>query len=162
MKFRGLSEKFAASAGISASMLAFAANSLFCRLALEQRRIDPLSFATVRVITAAATLALIVSPRWRAHGRRGGDWRSAAVLFAYMICFSLAYGSVSAGSGALILFGAAQLTMIGAALRQGEAFPAAARTGFVIAILGLVYLVWPGITAPSPTGALLMAVAGLA
>ncbi len=143
-------------------MLAFAANSLLCRLALGQGLIDPLSFATVRVATAAATLAPFVWPRWRARGRTGGDWRSAAVLFAYLICFSVAYLSVGAGTGALILFGAAQVTMIGAALRDGDAFPMAARAGFILAILGLIYLVWPGATAPTPLGALLMGVAGLA
>jgi drug/metabolite transporter (DMT)-like permease len=145
-----------------AAMLAFAANSLLCRLALGQGLIDPLSFATVRVTTAAATLALFVLPRWRSKGRTGGDWRSAAVLFAYLICFSIAYLSVGAGTGALILFGAAQVTMIGAALRDGDTFTASARAGFVLAILGLVYLVSPGVTAPTPMGALLMAIAGLA
>ena len=145
-----------------AAMLAFAANSLLCRLALGQRLIDPASFATIRVVTAAAALALIVVPRWRRGERSGGDWRAAAALFAYMVCFSFAYQSVSAGTGALILFGGAQLTMIGAALRDGDAFPAAARAGFVLAILGLVFLVLPGVTAPAPIGALSMALAGLA
>lgn len=158
----GSGHAIAAIVWTGAAMLAFAANSLLCRLALGQGLIDPLSFATVRVVTAAAMLALFVLPRWRAKGRTGGDWRSAAVLFAYLICFSIAYLSVGAGTGALILFGAAQVTMIGSALRDGEAFPIPARAGFVLAILGLVYLVSPGVTAPTPIGALLMAIAGLA
>ena len=145
-----------------AAMLAFAANSLLCRLALGQRLIDPASFATIRVATAAAALVLIVAPRWRRGERQPGDWRAAAALFAYMISFSFAYQSVSAGTGALILFGGAQLTMIGAALRDGDAFPVAARAGFVLAIAGLVFLMLPGITAPAPIGALSMALAGLA
>ena len=144
------------------AMLAFAANSLFCRLALGAQVIDPASFAATRVLTAALTLAIIVLPRWRAHGRAPGDWRAAAALFAYLIGFSFAYRSISAGTGALILFGAAQLTMIGAALRAGEAFPPRARLGFALAVAGLVVLVAPGVTAPDPLGAVLMGVAGLA
>lgn len=143
-------------------MLAFAANSVLCRVALGLRLIDPASFAGVRVITAAAVLSVIVVPRWSRGGRVGGDWRPAAVLLAYMICFSFAYAWLSAGTGALILFGAAQLTMIGAALRDGDAFPPPARAGFVLAVAGLIYLVLPGVTAPDPLGALLMGLAGLA
>jgi drug/metabolite transporter (DMT)-like permease len=144
------------------AMLAFAANSVLCRLALGQQLIDPASFAAVRVFTAAATLIVIVLPRWHAHGRSRGNWRSAAVLFAYLVSFSFAYLSLSAGTGALILFGTAQLTMIGSALRGGDPFPPLARAGFILAVAGLVVLVAPGVTAPSPTGALLMAIAGLA
>jgi drug/metabolite transporter (DMT)-like permease len=143
------------------AMIAFAANSVLCRLALGQKLIDPASFAAVRVITAAMTLVLIVMPRWRARGRASGSWRSAAVLFAYLVSFSFAYLSLSAGIGALILFGAAQLTMIGAALRSGESFSVLGRLGFFLAVVGLVVLVAPGVTAPSHIGALLMAIAGL-
>jgi drug/metabolite transporter (DMT)-like permease len=144
------------------AMLAFAANSVLCRLALGEHFIDPASFAAVRVFTAAATLIPIVLPRWRAHGRSRGNWRSAGVLFAYLVSFSFAYLSLSAGTGALILFGAAQLTMIGSALRDGDSFPPLARAGFVLAVAGLVVLVAPGVTAPNPMGAMLMAIAGLA
>ena len=144
------------------AMLAFAANSVLCRLALGQHLIDPASFAAVRVCTAAATLISIVLPRWRAHGRGRGSWRSAGALFAYLVTFSFAYLSLSAGTGALILFGAAQLTMIGSALRGGGSFPLLARAGFILAATGLVVLVAPGVTAPNPIGALLVAIAGLA
>jgi drug/metabolite transporter (DMT)-like permease len=144
------------------AMLAFAANSVLCRLALGQQLIDPASFAAVRVFTAAATLVAIVLPRWRAHGRSGGNWRSAGVLLAYLVSFSFAYLSLSVGTGALILFGAAQLTMIGSALRGGESFTLLGRAGFILAVAGLVVLVAPGVTAPSAIGALLMAIAGLA
>jgi drug/metabolite transporter (DMT)-like permease len=143
------------------AMLAFAANSVLCRLALGQQLIDPASFATVRVLTAALTLVVIVLPRWRARGRAAGNWRSAGVLFAYLISFSFAYLSLSAGTGALILFGAAQLTMIGTALRGGESFSALGRFGFLLAVAGLVILVAPGVTAPNRVGALLMGIAGL-
>lgn len=143
------------------AMIAFAANSVLCRLALGRQLIDPASFAAVRVITAAVTLVIIVLPRWRARGRAGGNWRSAGVLMAYLISFSFAYLSLSAGTGALILFGAAQLTMIGTALRGGETFSLLGRIGFIVAAVGLVILVAPGVTAPNPVGALLMAIAGL-
>ena len=143
-------------------MLAFAANSLLCRLALGQELIDAASFTTVRVISGAVVLILIVLPRWRARGRASADWRSAAMLFTYMAFFSFAYLSLSAGTGALILFGAVQLTMFIAALRGGEQFPLLSWTGLTLAVLGLVYLVSPGLTAPDPMGAVLMAIAGIA
>jgi drug/metabolite transporter (DMT)-like permease len=134
---------------------------VLCRLALGQKLIDPASFAAVRVLTAALTLVIIVLPRWRARGRAAGNWRSAGVLFAYLVSFSFAYLSLSAGTGALILFGAAQLTMIGTALRSGESFSLLGRFGFLLAVVGLVILVAPGVTAPNRVGALLMGIAGL-
>jgi drug/metabolite transporter (DMT)-like permease len=144
------------------AMLAFAANSLLCRLALRQELIDPASFATVRVISGAVLLSLIVLPRWRARGRSSADWRSATLLFTYMAFFSFAYLSLSAGTGALILFGAVQLTMFIVALRGGEQFPLLSWAGLTLAMLGLVYLVSPGVTAPDLLGAVLMAIAGIA
>jgi drug/metabolite transporter (DMT)-like permease len=144
------------------AMLAFAANSLLCRLALGQELIDAASFATVRVISGAAVLFVIVLPRWRVRGRTSTDWRSAAMLFTYMVCFSFAYLSLSAGIGALILFGAVQLTMFIAALRGGEHFRLVSWAGLTLALLGLVYLVSPGLTAPDPMGAGLMAISGIA
>ena len=143
-------------------MLAFAANSLLCRLALGQELIDAASFATVRVISGAAALTLMMLPRWRIRGRASVDWRSAAALFVYMALFSFAYLSLSAGTGALILFGAVQLTMFIAALRGGEHFALLSWGGLTLAVVGLVYLVSPGLTAPDPTGAILMAIAGIA
>jgi drug/metabolite transporter (DMT)-like permease len=144
------------------SMLAFAANSLLCRLALRQELIDPASFATVRVISGAAILGLVTLPGRRAHGRPSTDWRSVIMLFSYMTFFSFAYVSLDAGTGALILFGAVQLTMFIVALRDGEQFPLLSWAGLTIAILGLVYLVSPGLMAPDPLGAILMAIAGIA
>jgi len=144
------------------AMLAFAANSLLCRLALGQELIDAASFATVRVISGAAVLTLMMLPRWRVRSRASVDWRSAAALFVYMALFSFAYLSLSAGTGALILFGAVQLTMFVAALRGGERFALMSWGGLTLAVVGLVYLVSPGLTAPDPTGAILMAIAGVA
>ena len=143
-------------------MLAFAANSLLCRLALGQELIDAASFATVRVVSGAAVLTLMMLPRWRVRGRASADWRSVAALFTYMALFSFAYLSLSTGTGALILFGAVQLTMFIAALRGGEQFALLSWAGLILAVGGLVYLVSPGLTAPDPTGAILMAIAGIA
>lgn len=143
-------------------MLAFAANSLLCRLALGQQLIDAASFTAVRVMSGAVTLGLIMLPRWLAKGRAKVDRRSAAMLFTYMAFFSFAYVSLSAGTGALILFGAVQLTMFIAALRGGEQFSLLSWAGLALAVIGLVYLVSPGITAPDPMGVILMTIAGAA
>ncbi len=144
------------------AMVAFAANSVLCRLALGDALIDPASFTTVRVVSGALTLSLIVLLRRRADPRGKADWRAGALLFLYMAFFSFAYLSLSAGTGALVLFGAVQLTMFVFALRQGEHFPLISWAGLTLALCGLVYLVLPGVTAPDPLGAVLMAVAGIA
>lgn len=144
------------------AMMAFAANSLLCRLALGEGLIDAASFTSVRVSSGALILLLVMLPRWRIRGRQTPDWRSAGMLFTYMAFFSFAYLSLSAGTGALLLFGAVQLTMFTAALAGGERFPALSWAGLVLAIAGLLYLVSPGVTAPDPLGAVLMAVAGVA
>lgn len=144
------------------AMLAFAANSLLTRLALGQDLIDAATFTSVRVISGAVTLGLIIMFRGRSRGRGAADWRPAIMLFTYMAFFSFAYLSLSAGTGALILFGAVQLTMIIFALREGEHFSLLSWAGLALAILGLIYLVSPGVTAPDPLGAVLMAIAGIA
>jgi drug/metabolite transporter (DMT)-like permease len=145
------------------AMVAFAANSLLCRMALGDQQIDAASFTTVRVLSGAVTLSLFMLPAWRRGERQSHfDWGAAAMLFAYMIFFSFAYLSLSAGTGALLLFGSVQLTMIIAALRAGERFNRWAWLGFLAAVAGLVYLVSPGITAPDTLGAIFMIVAGLA
>lgn len=144
------------------AMFAFAANSLLCRMALGGGQIDAASFTTIRVVSGALMLALIMLPRWRARGRARTDWRAAAMLFTYMVFFSFAYLSLSAGTGALLLFGAVQLTMFAVAMRAGERFPPVSWAGLALAVSGLVYLVSPGVTAPDPAGAVLMIVAGVA
>lgn len=144
------------------AMLAFAANSLLCRLALGAELIDAASFTGVRVLSGAVMLGIIILPRYRLHGRPKADWRAVATLFAYMIFFSIAYLSLGAGTGALILFGAVQLTMFIVALRSGEMFSKFSWIGLSLAIAGLVYLISPGVSAPNLTGALLMTIAGIA
>ena len=144
------------------AMVAFAGNSVLCRMALGGGVIDAASFATIRVAAGAIVLALIMAPRWRRGVRARTDWRTVAGLFLYMVFFSFAYITLSTGTGALILFGMVQLTMFVVALRSGERFSAVSWFGLVLAFMGLVYLVSPGITAPDPLGAGLMAVAGIA
>lgn len=143
-------------------MAAFAANSLLCRLALGQDLLDAATFTTVRMTSGALTLCLIMALGRRHYTPVASDWRPAAMLFAYMVFFSFAYLSLSAGTGALILFGAVQLTMFVCALRNGEYVSALSWVGLAMAVGGLVYLVSPGLTAPDPFGALLMTVAGIA
>lgn len=123
---------------------------------------DAASFAAVRVISGALVLAAIVLYRSGGQVPRDADWRAALALFIYMVFFSFAYLSLGAGTGALILFGAVQLTMFIVALRSGETFSAVSWIGLMFAAAGLVYLISPGVTAPNLPGAVLMAVAGIA
>ena len=144
------------------AMLAFAANSLLCRLALQQAAIDPASFGSVRLVSGALVLAAIVRLRAGPPAAARTDWLAAVMLWAYVACFSFAYLTLAAGTGALILFGAVQLTMFSVGLYAGERFTAAAWCGLALALAGLLYLVSPGIAAPPPLGAALMASAGIA
>jgi drug/metabolite transporter (DMT)-like permease len=143
-------------------MCAFAANSLLCRAALAEHLIDAASFTTVRLISGALLLFVLAQRREPGVPEAPRDWLAAATLFLYAVTFSFAYLSLSAGTGALILFGAVQLTMLVAGVRAGERFPPAAWAGLALAVAGVVYLVSPGVRAPSPLGALLMATAGVA
>ena len=144
------------------AMLALAANPLLCRMALGAGHIDAASFTSIRVIAGAIMLWLLMA--WTRRGRKSKpvDWRAVVTLFGYMIFFSFAYLSISVGTGALILFGAVLLTMFAIALKSGEHFSPLSWAGLAIAIFGLVYLVSPGVTAPEPVGAILMAIAGVA
>ncbi len=144
------------------AMLAFAANSLLCRMALGEQAIDAASFTTLRLVSGAVMLWLILRTHSRPHdGKHNSDWLAALMLFVYAAAFSFAYNTLSAGTGALILFGAVQLTMFFAGLRNGEQFSRLAWFGLAVALIGLVYLVAPGVTAPEPVGAVLMSVAGI-
>lgn len=144
------------------AMVAFAANSLLCRMALGGGLIDAASFAAIRVVAGAVTLALILFVQQKPRIGANADWRAAAMLFTYMVFFSFAYLSLTAGIGALILFGAVQLTMFTTALWNAERFGPISWAGLALAIAGLVYLVSPGLTAPDPLGAGFMAIAGVA
>lgn len=145
----------------AAALVAFAANSVLCRLALGRAAIDAASFASVRVVSGAVTLVLILLVQRGTATRLLPKWQSIAALFGYVAFFSFAYRSLSAGTGALILFGCVQITMFTVAIRQGERFTAISWAGLAAAVLGLVYLVSRGVTAPDPLGAVLMAGAGV-
>lgn len=143
------------------AMIAFAANSLFCRLALGPELADAATFTLVRIGSGAVTLAIILGMRGGPEFKSLPDFRMVAMLFVYMVFFSFAYISLAAGTGALILFGAVQLTMFIVALKRGEAFSYLSWFGLALAIAGLIYLVSPGVSAPDPVGAMLMVAAGV-
>nr|RNJ66652.1 MAG: DMT family transporter [Leptolyngbya sp. IPPAS B-1204] len=143
------------------AMVAFAGNSLLCRIALKHTDIDATSFTAIRLIAGALMLGLIIHLR---GGRisKGGSWSSALALFTYAACFSIAYISLPAGVGALLLFGAVQITMIGYGLWVGERLRGMQVMGLLIALAGLVGLLLPGLSTPPLQGAVLMLVAGTA
>jgi drug/metabolite transporter (DMT)-like permease len=143
------------------TMLAFACNSLLCRVALKHTGIDAASFTTVRLISGALMLW------WITRARRGsrigrGSWLSALALFVYAAGFSFAYVSLSAATGALLLFGAVQATMISHGLWAGERLRRLQLVGLVLALAGFIGLLSPGLSAPPLPGSLLMVSAGVA
>ncbi len=155
--------KPAKTAGLTAlALTAFAANSVLCRLALADPLIDPGTFTTIRLVAGAITLGALVRGRRTTSTRSGTSWLPAILLFLYAVPFSFAYVSLSTGTGALLLFGTVQVTMILISLRrEGRPHPVQ-WAGLVVAFGGLIYLLLPGVTAPSLSGAALMVVAGTA
>lgn len=144
----------------AAAMLAFAANSVLNRLALADTAIDAASFTLVRIVAGALVLWALV--RRQQDGRLAGDWAGAAALFVYAAAFSYAYRELSAGTGALLLFGTVQVTMIGTGLLKGERLRALQTLGLLLALAGLGVLLAPGVSAPPAEAAILMALAGIA
>lgn len=140
------------------AMCAFAANSILARLAMASGEAGPWSFTLIRILSGALVLALLVPP---AKAVRAGSWASAGALLAYAAFFSLAYLSLAAGTGALVLFAIVQITMIGWGLMAGERLSVARWAGLAFALTGLVWLLLPGLEAPPLGGAALMAVSGL-
>ena len=144
------------------ALLAFAGNSVLCRLALKDGSIDAASFTTIRLISGAIALLLILYASGRGSRPSSyGSWMSAAMLFLYTVCFSFAYISLDTGMGALILFGMVQATMVAGALIAGDRPRITEWVGWILAVAGFVYLFSPGLTAPSPFGSVLMAIAGV-
>jgi drug/metabolite transporter (DMT)-like permease len=141
------------------ALVAFAANSVLCRLALSTTPIDAATFTFVRIGAGALMLLLIVRGRLRVGVRA---WFSAAMLFAYAACFSFAYLQLTTGTGALLLFGAVQVSMFAGGLIAGERPAVLEWLGWLVAFGGLIYLVLPGLAAPPLGGAALMAAAGVA
>lgn len=143
------------------AMIAFAGNSLLCRAALKGTAIDAASFTTLRLLSGALVLWLFLHLR-KQPTTNTGNWFSAGALFVYAAAFSFAYISLTAATGALLLFGAVQVTMIGYGLWHGERLSPRQVTGIVFAIGGLVALLLPGASAPPLLGATLMLCSGIA
>jgi len=145
------------------ALVAFAFNSILCRLALGAEAIDAASFTLIRLISGAVTLAAIslFFDRKEANEKRG-NWFSAFFLFAYAVCFSFAYVNLTTGTGALVLFGSVQATMIFVALLKGERPKILEWLGLIFALGGLIYLVFPGLSSPPFFSSALMAIAGIA
>ena len=142
------------------AMLAFAGNSLLCRIALRDTAIDAASFTAIRIASGALMLAILL----RAQGKRpmaGGSWLAALMLFSYAAFFSFAYRDLSAATGALLLFGAVQMTMMGFGLFSGERLGPVKLGGLAIALGGLIALLLPGLAAPPLLGASFMVAAGV-
>ncbi|WP_153916123.1 DMT family transporter [Shewanella sp. TC10] len=169
------------------ALLAFAGNSILCRVALGKDLIDPASFTAIRLLSGIVVLVVIMQlANWRQpnsvdevttrnsihstaglksshpHALSKGSWNAALMLFVYAITFSYAYTSLDTGTGALILFGTVQMTMIVVGAVSGQKFHLAEWFGVMIAFAGFVYLVLPGASAPSISGFVLMAMSGVA
>ena len=146
----------------TATMIAFAANSLLCRAALRGPAIDPLSFTAIRFLSGTLVLVAITQARRRAADTgRDGSWGAAIALGGYAIAFSLAYLRLGAGTGALLLFGSTQFTMIGGGLVRGERPSLRQWFGLAVAAVGMVVINLPSLDAPPPGGAALMIGAGV-
>jgi len=143
------------------SLLAFAGNSVLCRIALKETEIDAATFTSVRLISGALALYLI-SNVFRRRQRGKGNWISAFALFVYAAAFSFAYLSLSTATGALILFGSVQATMIGHGAWSGDRFRAPQIWGLAVAFTGLVGLLLPGLSSPPLIASLLMLASGVA
>jgi len=147
----------------SLALIAFAANSVLCRLALDERAIDASSFTIIRLMSGAVFLMGIIGINKTKHGSTTkGSWSAGVMLFLYAISFSFAYITLNTATGALILFGSVQITMILLSLLSGNRLHIAEWSGVIIAFTGFVYLILPSVTTPSAAGFLLMAVAGMA
>lgn len=152
-----------------AALVAFAANAVICRWALEAGWIDPVSFTSLRLASGAMMLWLVMSLVWwrkRSTTRPGGEanqaskgsWKAAVILFIYAITFSYGYIEISTATGALLLAAIVQLTMIGYALRAGDRLHGAEWVGVALALIGLLYLVYPKLTTPSWWGLVVMCI----
>src|SRR4030095_4875848 len=141
-------------------MIACARTSRLCRLALQRATVDPATFTTIRMISGAAMLLLVMAWTGRGALQRPGSWATGVILSLYAVPFSFAYTGLTAGTGALILFGSVQVTMLIAAVRSGERPHWGEWIGLFVALVGLVYLVLPGLSAPPLMAAALMGIAG--
>jgi len=145
------------------ALIAFAGNSVLCRMALGARTIDPSSFTVVRLLSGIVMLMIILKFTATTKGSFvNGSWISAFMLFLYAIAFSFTYVSLDTGTGALVLFGAVQMTMVFMSVMRGNRLHISEWVGILIAFTGFVYLVLPSVTTPSFLGFVLMSAAGMA
>lgn len=145
------------------ALIAFAANSVLCRYALEHNAIDASSFTSLRLLSGALVLTLMISiHRQPAKSHSKGSWMAGFMLFTYACAFSFAYLLLGAAMGALILFGAVQVTMILVSVFSGNRLHITEWLGISLAFAGFIYLVFPGLTAPPLSGFLLMTLSGIA
>lgn len=144
------------------AMIAFAGNSLLCRAALRDTDIDAATFTSVRLVSGALMLCLLLSLRGNRAPLKQGSWVSALALFGYAATFSYAYGGLSAAMGALLLFGAVQATMISIGIVRGNRPHVRQWAGFAVAFTGLIGLLLPGLTAPPLLSSALMILSGMA
>lgn len=145
------------------AMIAFAANSVFTRIALVETDIDPVMFTCIRLLTGALMLLAIVAFHQKslAYPKGSGSFNGSFALFGYAIFFSFAYLSLGAGLGALILFASVQITMIVWAIYKGERPGPIEVFGILLAFGAFIYLVSPGLVAPDPSGTALMILSGI-
>ncbi len=146
------------------ALFAFAANSVFCRLALNDEQVDPTVFTAIRLLSAALVLwlAVIVKSGNKTKLSSMGSWRGASLLFIYAACFSFAYLTLNTATGALVLFACVQFTMLSAGILAGKTLSGVEKLGIGISIIGFVYFVLPELSTPSVIGLLLMACSGVA
>ena len=145
------------------ALTAFAFNSILCRLALRLEVIDWASFTSFRLLSGALAMsALVFFSKGRSENKSGGNWISAFFLFAYAVCFSFAYNGLTTATGALLLFGFVQLTMFAVSIAKGDRPSILEWLGLGIALLGLVYLLLPGLESPPVVSSVFMAASGAA
>jgi len=145
------------------SLLAFAGNSVLCRLALGENTIDAASFTVIRLLSGIIVLTIATTiTRKTSEVNSKGSWLAASMLFFYAVAFSYGYISLDTGTGALILFGAVQITMIIVSVFSGNRLHYSEWLGLFIAFSGFVYLIIPGLTTPSLMGFILMTFSGMA
>ncbi len=145
------------------ALFAFAANSVLCRLALGSGAMDAASFTVIRLITGVIVLVVIATTQYKSDLiQTRGSWDASLMLFLYAVTFSYAYILLDTGTGALILFGSVQITMILLSLISGTRLQRTEWAGILVAFSGFIYLVLPGVSAPSLSGFLLMTTAGIA
>ncbi|GHE96971.1 DMT family transporter [Thalassotalea profundi] len=143
------------------ALCTFAANSVLCRLALESQLIDPASYTSIRLMSGAIALLILVYMGAGNLNTKKGSWSGGVTLFIYACTLSYGYISLDTATGALILFGAVQLTIMCVSIVKGEKIFVGEWLGIIIAFCGFVYLVYPLMSQPSFIGAILMAISGI-